>query len=435
MTNFRGKEVLGDGRYELLRILGQGAYGTVWLADDTQLQIKAAVKRLHERMGKLEDLKREAVTQAHLNHLNIATIYSASIEERYIAMEFVEGESLEKCLKRHIDNGTWIDMGKSKQILLQCFEALRYAHGENVIHGDIKPGNIMVGTNETVKLTDFGVAKVITERELMGYLQRGQRRLGSITYMAPEVIRGEPRDFRNDIFSLGILAYLLFTGLHPFRHPHLSGLYSVTDMLLSDEEAKKPSEINSDIPERFEKVIMKMVAKNPEDRYANINQAYEELFGLGLTCPHCRFDNPANALYCMHCGKSLQEAKDDQYRDKLPRELWSAAFRLNSEFKFEEAIKLCDRAIEMQPDFAEAYQTKGFALSNLKAYPEAHECFKLALKYAKDRSKEADIHVNISYIYFKQGDHEKNIAELKKALEINPYHSKARELLDKYGEL
>lgn len=433
MVNYGEERILGNGRYELQRILGQGTYGVVWLANDTQLQIHAAIKRLHPNMGKISDLQREAVTQARLNHPNVATIYSADIDGRFIAMEYVEGESLEKCLKTHISNGTWINIEKSRQILSQCFDALRYAHGENVIHGDIKPGNIMIHSNETVKLTDFGVAKVISERELAAYSYGEQRRLGSITYMAPEVIMGEPRDFRSDIFSLGIMAYVLFTGNHPFRHPHPSGIFSIEDMILSDEEPRKPSDVQPSIQESFERVIMKMMAKSPEDRYANINQAYEELFGFGLTCPKCGSSNPASAHYCMKCGHSLQEAKDDQYKDRTPRELWSRAFQLNSELKYEEAIKLCNEAVKMQPDFAEAYQTKGFALSNLRAYNEALDCFTLALKYAKDRLKKADIHVNISYVYFKQGDYERNVAELRKALELNPYHPKARTLMEKYG--
>lgn len=121
-------EILGKGRYKLREILGEGTYGVVWLADDTQLKIKVAIKTLHPQTGQIADLQREALIQARLNHHNIATIYSVDIDDRFIAMEYVEGVSLDKYLKERIKENSWIEAENTYQILTQCFEALIYAH-------------------------------------------------------------------------------------------------------------------------------------------------------------------------------------------------------------------------------------------------------------------------------------------------------------------
>ncbi|MCK4732186.1 MAG: protein kinase [Methanophagales archaeon] len=431
--NHKEDNVLGNGRYRLIKTLGEGTYGVVWLAEDSKLKIKVAIKTLHPSMGKIADLQKEAVTQARFNyHQNIATIYEVDIDDRFIAMEYIEGESLENCLRTHITNKTWISRDKAVHFLTQCFEALMCAHEQLVIHGDIKPANLMIHKDDMIKLTDFGVAKVISE-QLKGYATTNiARRLGSITYTAPEVLKGEPRNFKSDLFSLGIIAYLLFTGRHPFYSTDPSGLFSIREKLLSDEEPEKPREINPDIPEVHENVIMKMLAKNPENRYTSVKQAYEEFTDIGLVCQDCKFKNPFNAKFCSQCGRSLEKVREEQYKGKLPIELWSRAFQMNATGEFEEAIKFCDEAIKMKKDFADAYQTKGFALSNLGEPEEAMECYQKALKYSTDRVQKANIHTNRSYIYMIKGDHENMIKDLKKALEYNPYHGKARALLEKY---
>lgn len=176
-------DVLGSGRYNLQQALGEGSYGVVWLARDATLQIDVAVKTLHPHKGKVADLTREATTQARLNHPNVARIYTVDPDDQFIAMEYLPGESLEKHLKDHIKNGTWVDIEIATSWLRQCFDALLYAHAQSVIHGDIKPGNIMLDGNGVVKLTDFGVAKVISE-ERDRYETNQARRLGSTTYLS-----------------------------------------------------------------------------------------------------------------------------------------------------------------------------------------------------------------------------------------------------------
>jgi serine/threonine-protein kinase len=433
MENYKAGDSLGNGRYKLQEVLGEGTYGVVWLAEDTQLQIKVAIKTLHTSMGKISDLRREAVTQARLNHPNIASIYSVDIDERFIAIEYVEGKSLEKYLKDCIAENAWIDINQSMQFLSQCFNALIYAHSKQVIHGDIKPGNIMIHNDGTIKLTDFGVAKIISEQDISGYSPSAARRLGSITYMAPEVISGVPRDFKSDIFSLGVVAYLLLTGHHPFFCSHPSGLFSIKDSLLSDSEVKNPKEIIPNLSDEYANAILKMVSKDPNSRYSDLKKAYEEFIGLGLKCHSCQFVNPVTASFCMQCGSSLKRVIADQFSNKTAEELWVKAYQLNSISQFEEAVRFCDEALKIQSNHARLHQTKAFALSNLSRFDEALLSYELALSFLEDKEQEANIHTNMSYIYLQQGNKIKWREELEKALECNPSHYKARYYLEKYA--
>jgi serine/threonine protein kinase len=387
-------------------------------------------------MGKITDLITEARTQASLSHQNIAIIYTVDIDDKFIAMEFIEGQSVDDYLKKHIISKTWIERDKAIDILSQCFEGLIYAHDKSVVHGDIKPANLMIHSSGSIKIMDFGVAKVISEEQRKGYPTNVFRRLGSLTYIAPEVLRGEPRNFKSDIFSLGIVAYLLFTGNHPFFNPHPSGLFSVREMLISDQEAKNPREIDPDITERHASIIMKMLAKNPDLRYSSIKQAYEEFVEITLSCPKCHAVNPLDAKFCNQCSHSLKEAKEDKYKGMSPQDFWGRAFKLNSISQFREAIKLCDEAIKLQDNFADAYQTKGFALSSLGEYEEALRNFEKALEHSTkitklDQTKLANIHTNMSYCYERMRKYDLAKLELEKALEYDPSHYKAVHLLSK----
>lgn len=434
--NRQKDDIMGAGRYKLKKVLGEGSYGIVWLSDDLQLQIEVAIKTLHPHMGKIADLQKEAITQARLSHPNIAIIYSVDIDDRFIAMEYIEGESLEDYLRKLVENNNWINLDTAAHFLSQCFEGLMHAHEQSVVHGDVKPGNIMIDKSGVIKLTDFGVAKVISEEQPTGYTTANMaRRLGSITYMAPEVLKGERRSFSSDIFSLGIVAYLLFTGHHPFYSTHPSGLYGLRDMLLSDEEVRDPRELNKDTPEGQAKIIRRMLSKEPECRYGSIKEAYEDFVDIGLLCAKCSSKNPANARYCNHCGNSLEEERKDQFKDKTAQELWSKAFQLNGLMKFSEALQFCDEAISLQPNFPDAYQTKAFALSNLGKYEDAIDSYKEALKYFSettglDRKKLANVWTNMSYCYSNIKEYDLSKKALETAIEYDPNHYKAKKLLE-----
>lgn len=431
-----GQKLGQDERFQLEKRLGEGSYGVVWLAEDLQLHRPVAVKTLHPFRGRLADLEREAIAQAQLLHPNIVGIYTVDVDQRFIAMEYVQGESLEECLKEHIRKSTWITTEQATAWLLQCFRAVKCAHAKSVVHGDIKPGNIMIDGDGTVRMTDFGVAKIISEEKPDIYSLDQARRLGSVTYSPPEVLRGGHRNYVSDMFSLGILAYLLLTGRHPFFNPHPSGLFSVRDMLLSDERATDLREINPAITENHSRVVLKLIEKDPEARYANIQQAFEEFADIGLLlCPECKSKNPLAAKYCNQCGGALKGIQY-QYKGKTAQELSAIAFGLNGGGQYEQAIVFADAALRNSPDFPYAHQTRAFSLSSLGKYEEALASFDSAQTIMQgqtdcDPSKIANILVGKCYCYERLGDYAKSRECLDEALKCDPDHAKAKSLLER----
>lgn len=430
-----GQKLGRDQRYGLKKRIGEGSYGVVWLAEDLQLGRPVAVKTLHPFRGRLADLEREAKAQAQLVHPNIVIIYGVDVDERFIAMEYVEGESLEECLKEHIRKSTWIATEKATAWLLQCFRAIKCAHAKGVVHGDIKPGNVMIDRDGTVRMTDFGVAKIISEEKQDTYRLEEPRRVGSITYSAPEVLRGGHRNYVSDMFSMGILAYLLLTGHHPFFNVHPSGLFSVTDMLLSDDRARDPKDINPDITENHARVILKLIEKDPEARYPNIQQAFDEFADIGLSCPKCRSKNDLVAKYCNQCGRVLR-GLEDQYKGKTAQELSAIAFDLNGAGQYEQAISFADAAVRANPDFPLAHQTKGFSLSSIGKYPEALDSFNRTLELMQkepycDVRKIVNVLLSKCFCYERLADYPKSKQSLDEALKYDPDHPKAKLLLER----
>lgn len=439
--NFTGGTVIGEGKYKLIESRGAGSYGHVWLAEDVQLSRQVAVKSLHQHMGRLADLLKEAKAQARLSHPNICVIYEVDTNERFIAMEYVEGLSMEEYLKNLIREKRWLSLEESKALLLQCFDAISYAHEQSVVHGDIKPGNIMLTeSSKSVKITDFGVAKIISEEAITAYSMGGARRLGSATYTAPEVLTGEPRNARSDIFSFGIVAYLMLTGSHPFYNTHPSGLFGIREMLVSDFEPKSPKDISPAIPDKYSEVVMKLIAKNPEQRYENLRRAYAAFVDLGLVCRSCQAKNTFEARYCNQCGHSLELVIEDEYRKKSPLELQQTAYQLNGLGDFTEAIRFCDEAIKKNPHFFQAYQTRSFALSNLGRFDEALEGYQTAITLlqnepgGQDGSRLAKIHTNMSFCYERLGKYHDAKRELEIAIELDGLYFKAQDLLQRGRE-
>ena len=199
---------------------------------------------------------REAEIAGRLNHPSIVTIYDVG-EDRdltYMAMEYLEGKDLEV----YCQKDTLLPLMKVLEVIYQVAGALDYAHGMGVIHRDIKPANIMLLSNGTVRVTDFGIAKAVSSsRTKTGVI------LGTPNYMSPEQIMGHKMDARSDIFSLGVLFFQLLTGQLPFHGDNLSSLlYQIT-------QAKHPSirELRPRVPKACEQIIDKALAKSPADRF------------------------------------------------------------------------------------------------------------------------------------------------------------------------
>ena len=263
------------GRYEIVGKLGEGAMGVVHRARDTALGRVVALKMLTADLGEDDEIvqrfRREAEAIGRLNHPHIVTVYDLGESEghAFMAMELLEGDDL----RTLIDRAGEIPLPDRVRILAQVAEGLAYAHSRGVVHRDVKPANIMVTTSGQVKLLDFGLARVATRETIT---RRGVI-LGTPDYMSPEQAMGKtPADPRSDIFSAGAVFYELLTGQKPF-----SGrtLHSVLFQIIS-EDPDPILTLNPEVPARLAQVAHRMLQKDPEKRYASLDDVAAELWAI-----------------------------------------------------------------------------------------------------------------------------------------------------------
>ena len=250
----------GLGRYEIVEELGRGAMGVVYLAQDPALGRLVAVKALSGDLagaaaGNAASFLREARTAGGLDHPAIVTVHDAADGDRpFIAMEYVQGTDLKELLRP----GQPLPDDFVLKVIEQIAAALDYAHGRGVVHRDIKPGNILITANETVKLTDFGIASAPTVAE-------PAERLGTPHYVAPEQLRGDAVDARADVFALGVVLYEMLTGKKPFDHDDLEEVVR----RLAHEPFTPPVEHGVTLPPAVLKVLRRALAKDPAERPAS----------------------------------------------------------------------------------------------------------------------------------------------------------------------
>lgn len=274
-------ELLGD-RYEVVRKLGAGTFGEVYEAQDASLGRRVAIKRIRldafAEGPELEEVKQrflhEAQVAARLRHPGIVTIHdiAARGSSSFMVMELVEGQTLQALLRQQGRLG----LSETLRILAQAAAALDFAHGQGVIHRDVKPANLMIEPSGQLKVMDFGIAKGPSS----GNLTRTGTIMGTPNYMAPEQARGSQVDGRADLFSLGCILYECLTGQRPFSGD------SVTAILLKILNEAPPSIDLSALrlPAPLGEVLRRALAKNPEERYASgklLVEAAERAGGLG----------------------------------------------------------------------------------------------------------------------------------------------------------
>ncbi len=261
--------------YKITEKLGEGGMGVVYKADDIELDRVVALKFLPHHLGVNEEslnrFKTEAKAAAALNHPNITTIYSIEkIEEVngdqnvFIVMEFVNGIELKDKLKDEP-----LNVDDALNISIKICEGLEAAHKKGVIHRDIKSSNIMVTEDGSVKIMDFGLAKL----ERNENLTRMGTTLGTIAYMSPEQTTGENVDHQTDIWSVGVVMYELLTGQLPFKGDYDQAVvYSIMN-----EDPPKPRQLNEEIPELYESIVLKALAKKKENRYQTVTELKDDL--------------------------------------------------------------------------------------------------------------------------------------------------------------
>ncbi len=252
------------GRYEILNELGRGAMGVVYRARDTKIGREVAIKTIKfadqdsSEAGKLrERLFREAQSAGRLSHPGIVTIYDVAEEGElaYITMEFVDGETLQKMM----EDGRTKDPQFISDILRQAASALDYAHSREIVHRDVKPANIMVTADGTVKITDFGIARITSST-----LTQTGTVMGTPSYMSPEQVRGDPIEGSSDQFSLSVISYEMLTEQKPFSGDSLTAVM----FKIVSGEVVPPSDLVPSIPQEVENTILRGLAKSSGDRFS-----------------------------------------------------------------------------------------------------------------------------------------------------------------------
>ncbi|MBX3585586.1 MAG: CHASE2 domain-containing protein [Ramlibacter sp.] len=266
------------GRYQVEKELGKGAMGVVYLGKDPKIGRVVAIKTMalsqefegEELTDARERFFREAETAGRLQHQNIVTIFDAGEEHdlAYIAMEFLKGKDLvDFCRDGHL-----LPVPKVLSIVARVAEALAYAHKQNVVHRDIKPANIMYELeSDTVKVTDFGIARITDSSKTKTGLV-----LGTPSFMSPEQIAGKKVDGRSDLYSLGVMLFQMLAGVLPFRGDSMAELM----YKIANEEAPDIRIIRKDLPERLAQIVALSVAKRPEARYQDGDQFAADLRGV-----------------------------------------------------------------------------------------------------------------------------------------------------------
>ncbi len=281
MENYVGKRL--DSRYEIQDVVGVGGMAVVYKAYDSIDDRTVAVKILKDEYLANEEFRRrfknESKAIAVLSHPNIVKVYDVSFGDRlqYIVMEYVEGITL----KEYIEKCGVLDWNEALFFIIQILRALQHAHDKGIVHRDVKPQNIMLLENGTIKVTDFGIARfshsdtrTVTEKAI-----------GSVHYISPEQAKGELTDEKADLYSVGVMLYEMLTGKLPFE---AENAVSVALMQVNSD-AKLPRTINSSIPIGFEQITMKAMQKSTRERYQSAAEMLMDLEELKRN-PGIKFD-------------------------------------------------------------------------------------------------------------------------------------------------
>jgi serine/threonine protein kinase len=269
------------GRYESLEPIGSGATSRVDKARDNVIGRTVALKTFIYAFG--EDLEqqflREARIVGQLSHPAVVQLYDVGIDEAgspYLVMEYIAGETLQ----RHLESSA-LTVPRACAWAVDLAGALATAHRAGIVHGDVKPGNIFITPENRVRLGDFGIARLTTQLSITG------RVVGTPAYMAPEQIESELQDHRSDQFSFGVVFYQMLTGVRPFDG---NSVGAVCAQILNSEPVP-PSRHNPAVPPALDRVVLRCLAKNPQDRFASCEELAKSLYPF--TRSHQRIPAPA----------------------------------------------------------------------------------------------------------------------------------------------
>jgi serine/threonine protein kinase len=304
------------GKYEIIRSLGSGGFGSVYLAKDTWLDIRVAIKVPHKQSAELYKLLKEPRLQAALNHPNIVRMIAAEKENRvfFMVMEYVKGRTLEKIL----DKEKILECERSVGYVKQVAQGVDHAHKNKIIHRDLRPSNIIISEDGTAKITDFGTSAWLSN------IPYASTRIGSPPYMAPEQFLGRA-SYQSDIYSLGCIFYEMIVGRPPIFDP------DPFKILEKAQQGKitPPRLRNTRIPREIDEIIMKCLASKVEERYQKPSELIRAVSALkgkkeqksdieemlsrirardqvrSELCWNCRRPLPFKARHCPYCGEKV----------------------------------------------------------------------------------------------------------------------------------
>jgi eukaryotic-like serine/threonine-protein kinase len=255
------------GKYQILANLGSGGFGTVFLARDTWIDKKVAIKVPHRQNGGADDLLQEPRLLAALDHPNIVGILTAERVEGcfFIVMEYIKGESLEAVLDREKS----LDLPRALHYTLQILKGVDHAHEASILHRDLRPANVLVSESGVLKVADFGTSRLLEKSHATTII-------GSPPYMAPEQFKGRAV-LSSDIYSVGVMLYQMLTGTLPYFSPNPAQL----EKLVAQGRLTPPKLRNSQIPREISDIIMKALAPEVGERYQRAAELIDDLATAG----------------------------------------------------------------------------------------------------------------------------------------------------------
>ncbi|QDU88396.1 Serine/threonine-protein kinase PknB [Pirellulimonas nuda] len=378
-------------------------------------------------------------------------------------MEYVDGQSLAEILRHSISLGHWISREQSLRYLANLAEAVIHAHASSILHRDIKPENVIISRQDEAKLTDFGIAKIESQQDGFGRTNNQTvdgARTGTCEYMSPEQLNGKPLDYQSDLFSLGIVAYLLLSKRHPFCHH--SGLFSISELISHGRWPIDRAPLGEIASDSVVDVVLKLLEFDPKDR----PQSAADLLGAirssevsGLLCPHCGAPNVHVAVFCNQCGRSLRRdtSTDNRARGRAAaltdegvaaseagnwdlavakyktalledgtyaRALGNLGYALSRFGRYDEAVVVLDRAIRLE-EHPLCYDYRAFALSKLLRNEEALSSIDKAIAISPQN---VNYMVSRAHILLLLGRRNDAMGQLKQVLELDPGNTRASDL-------
>lgn len=293
------------GKYKIIKSLGTGGFGSVYLAEDTVISKLVAIKVPHNQNQEKEKLTIEARLMAPLSHPNIVSVLTAEVDQEtelfYIVMEYVDGESLADRLAKT----QFLDEAKAIGLSIEITDAVSYAHNQNILHRDLRPSNVLLTKNDMAKVTDFSISRLLKDDEAYA-----STLIGSPPYMAPEHFQGRAT-FASDIYSIGVMMYEMVTGTLPFFDISPQKI----EELVSLGRFTPPILRKKSISKEFNDIIIRAMARDMSQRYKSATELLADLKKLRHSPlkereikeirERIRFREEAKETFCFNCRRPL----------------------------------------------------------------------------------------------------------------------------------